>query len=232
MIKFFLSMRRFSVFSFLCFLLSSQCAVADSYEDMYVNSSWLVVNSEGVAQFAVQIIKQGVAFENLAASLSTDPGSALRGGALGAARCTDYVAEVAKVLCSAELGKVVGPVRSQFGWSLHIVHARGKTLPDVELNLPKVLFKPFSPDLFLSCDMGAAGYPAVIIKGDSKQFMGTVNNMKAFMQRSEMQLLFFVSNGTKILIDRTTGLLTGWGSKEAPLLMTHGQCRASSQRLF
>lgn len=64
-------------------------------------------------------LEQGADFAELAAAESEDPGSKARGGDLGAFGRGEMVPEFERVAFEAPVGKVVGPVRTAFGW--HVI---------------------------------------------------------------------------------------------------------------
>lgn len=67
-------------------------------------------------------------FGELAERFSEDPASAERGGELGVARPGDYVEEFARAAMAAEVGTIVGPVETEFGF--HLIHVRSReTVP-------------------------------------------------------------------------------------------------------
>lgn len=69
-------------------------------------------------------LEGGADFTEMAASESEDPGSKSRGGDLGAFGRGEMVPEFERAAFEAPVGKVVGPVRSPFGWHLIIVDER------------------------------------------------------------------------------------------------------------
>lgn len=62
-------------------------------------------------------IEEGADFSEMAATHSTCP-SGQRGGALGSFSPGQMVAEFDEVVFSGELGKIHGPVKTQFGYHL------------------------------------------------------------------------------------------------------------------
>ena len=70
-------------------------------------------------------------FAALARRFSKDPSSAPQGGDLGIQNAEDLVDAVARVAVTAEVGAIVGPVESDFGF--HIVWVRGRDAPPFEL---------------------------------------------------------------------------------------------------
>jgi hypothetical protein len=66
-------------------------------------------------------------FAALARRFSKDPSSAPQGGNLGIQNAEDLVDAVGRVAVTAEVGAIVGPVESEFGF--HIVWVRGRDAP-------------------------------------------------------------------------------------------------------
>lgn len=66
----------------------------------------------------------GERFAELAKEISEDPGSKERGGDLGEFGRGEMVPEFERAAYTADPGKVVGPVRSPFGWHLILVDER------------------------------------------------------------------------------------------------------------
>ncbi len=64
-------------------------------------------------------VEKGADFADVASAESEDPGSKSRGGDLGAFGRGEMVAEFERAAFEAPLNKVVGPVRSPFGW--HVI---------------------------------------------------------------------------------------------------------------
>jgi parvulin-like peptidyl-prolyl isomerase len=66
-------------------------------------------------------LSRGADFAEVASRESEDPGSKARGGDLGTFGRGEMVAEFERAAFAAPLHKVVGPVRSSFGWHLILV---------------------------------------------------------------------------------------------------------------
>lgn len=79
----------------------------------------ILVETEDEAQAIVAELADGADFAELAQERSTDPGSGAQGGDLGANPRGVFVPEFDEAAWSAEIGEVVGPVESQFGF--HII---------------------------------------------------------------------------------------------------------------
>lgn len=71
-----------------------------------------------------QQLMRGQSFAALAKTYSDDPGSGKRGGELGWAPSSTYVAEFADYVEDTPIGSVTEPFKSQFGW--HILQVQGE----------------------------------------------------------------------------------------------------------
>ncbi|MGN1045251.1 MAG: peptidylprolyl isomerase [Candidatus Methanomethylophilaceae archaeon] len=85
-----------------------------------VRASHILVNSESDANKLIARLEKGEKFEDLAKRFSKCP-SGKKGGDLGWFRPGDMVPEFDQAAFSAEKGKVVGPIRTQFGYHLLVV---------------------------------------------------------------------------------------------------------------
>jgi peptidyl-prolyl cis-trans isomerase C len=83
-----------------------------------VNCSHILVSSESEAKQLMQRIKAGENFADLAKKVSKCP-SGKKGGELGWFGKGQMVPEFEKAAFENEKGKIVGPVKTQFGW--HII---------------------------------------------------------------------------------------------------------------
>jgi PPIC-type PPIASE domain len=109
-------------------------AVEAYYEDhanRYAQTclSHILVASEEQAADLHEQIQGGADFAELAATASSDTGSAQQGGELGCSDLTQYVQEFADAAEQAEVGEVTDPVQSQFGWHLILVTSRDPAPP-------------------------------------------------------------------------------------------------------
>jgi peptidyl-prolyl cis-trans isomerase C len=77
----------------------------------------ILVSDEATCKRLKSEIEAGADFGDVARRHSTCP-SAASGGELGTFRPGEMVPEFDKVVFSAEVGQVHGPVRTQFGWHL------------------------------------------------------------------------------------------------------------------
>lgn len=81
----------------------------------------ILVAEEEEANDILAQLDDGADFSELAIELSIDTGSGAQGGSLGCADPNNYVPEFRDAVIAAEIGEVVGPVQSQFGFHLIIV---------------------------------------------------------------------------------------------------------------
>ncbi len=93
---------------------------------LYADARHILVDDEDTALAAVNALREGESFAALARAVSTDPGSASRGGELGEAYVGNYVLEFRRAIEEAEIGAIVGPVESEFGF--HVLQVRSKEL--------------------------------------------------------------------------------------------------------
>jgi parvulin-like peptidyl-prolyl isomerase len=97
--------------------------------------SHILVETEEEANAALERINGGEEFAAVAIDVSTD-GSAPGGGELGCESVARYVPEFAEAASTAEIGEVVGPVQTQFGYHLILVSERTEpTLDDVRSDI-------------------------------------------------------------------------------------------------
>ena len=98
--------------------------IPDDGSLLYADLRHILVDDEETAQLALKALQQGESFAALARAISTDPGSGNRGGELGLGFVGNYVREFRLAIESAEIGALVGPVESEFGF--HILQVRSK----------------------------------------------------------------------------------------------------------
>ncbi len=91
---------------------------------LYADVRHILLDGEEQALDAIAALKQGESFAALARAVSTDPGSGARGGELGEAYVGNYVPEFRQAIEEAEVGALVGPIESEFGF--HILQVRSK----------------------------------------------------------------------------------------------------------
>jgi parvulin-like peptidyl-prolyl isomerase len=69
-------------------------------------------------------LQNGEPFADLAKAASNDTGSATQGGELGWSSPDTFVPEFRDAVLNAEIGQIVGPIETQFGYHIIQVHAR------------------------------------------------------------------------------------------------------------
>lgn len=84
----------------------------------------ILVPDLAVAEQTIQELEAGGDFAALARERSLDPGSGAEGGDLGCAPTSGYVPEFAEAVDGAEIGEIVGPVETQFGFHVIEVYDR------------------------------------------------------------------------------------------------------------
>src|SRR5262249_39552508 len=89
----------------------------------FVDARHILVADETTANTVLTALKDGESFASLAKSMSTDQSSS-SGGELGWAPVTNYVKEFADAVKTADIGALIGPVKTQFGY--HIIQVRAR----------------------------------------------------------------------------------------------------------
>ncbi len=102
----------------------AKALVPDDSAVLFADVRHILVEDEAAALSALIALQQGESFAALARAISTDPGSGFRGGELGTALVANYVPEFSAAIKSADIGELVGPVESEFGF--HILQVRSK----------------------------------------------------------------------------------------------------------
>lgn len=99
------------------------------------NAAHILVETEEKAKELLAQIEGGADFAELAKANSTDPGSGANGGDLGWFGAGMMVKPFEEAVLAAEVGKVVGPVKTDFGYHLILVKetraAAQPTLDDI-----------------------------------------------------------------------------------------------------
>jgi len=91
--------------------------VADDIEPSEARQArHILVETETEAEDVLAELDAGADFGELAEERSTDPGSAARGGDLGPAQRGAYVGPFDEAVWGANIGEIVGPVETQFGF--------------------------------------------------------------------------------------------------------------------
>lgn len=118
----------------------TEAAVQKAYDATYTaftpeteyHASHILVDSEDKAKDLLAQIEGGADFAKFAIENSTD-GSAQGGGDLGWFGLGKMVAPFEAAVVAAEVGKVVGPVKTEFGWHLILVtETRSSRKPALE----------------------------------------------------------------------------------------------------
>lgn len=81
------------------------------------------------AEAAMVALQDGESFTALAQVQSDDTGSALQGGELGWANPEGYVDNFKDVVLNAEIGAIVGPVVTEYGY--HIIQVNGREMREL-----------------------------------------------------------------------------------------------------
>lgn len=93
-------------------------------EPLHANSRHILVATEEEALDVLAALEAGESFAQLAQSISIDTGSGSRGGELGWAPVNNFVPPFAEAVATGEIGPILGPVQSEFGW--HIIQVRAR----------------------------------------------------------------------------------------------------------
>jgi parvulin-like peptidyl-prolyl isomerase len=97
---------------------------------LYVNARHILVDTEEEANEIIAALESGEPFASLAQARSTDTGSGARGGELGWASIANYVPEFKEAVTNGEIGAILDPVESQFGF--HIIQVRAREEREIE----------------------------------------------------------------------------------------------------
>lgn len=90
----------------------------------------ILVETEEEADDVVEELEDGADFAELAADVSEDPGSAAQGGEYGAEPRGQYVEEFDDAVWEADIGELVGPVETQFGF--HVIEVTDEEVQEFE----------------------------------------------------------------------------------------------------
>jgi parvulin-like peptidyl-prolyl isomerase len=91
---------------------------------LYADVRHILVETETQAQDVLAALQAGDSFAELARAISTDTGSGANGGELGWTALANFVEEFRVAATDAEIGALVGPVDTQFGFHILQVRAR------------------------------------------------------------------------------------------------------------
>jgi cell division septation protein DedD len=120
-----------SYFEFEVLLQALRDEVTTDVDPMapFVNARHILVGTQAEADEVIAALEAGESFADLAQAVSIDNGdgtggSAARGGELGWSPAVNYVDAFRDAVVDAEIGAVVGPVESDFGF--HIIQVRAR----------------------------------------------------------------------------------------------------------
>lgn len=106
-----------------------EAAVRASYEaapPVEVCSSHILLESDAEATEVLELLSDGADFAETAMEFSTGP-SGPTGGDLGCTNPSSFVPEFAEAVTDADIGEVVGPVQTEFGFHVILVADRTQT---------------------------------------------------------------------------------------------------------
>ena len=95
-----------------------------------VRASHILVPTQAEADALLARLKAGEDFAALAQQLSQDPGSGQQGGDLGEFTRGRLVPEFEEAAFAANVGDLVGPIETEFGW--HVIKVTARTNPTFE----------------------------------------------------------------------------------------------------
>lgn len=109
--------------------LALRDALRDSISELtndivHVNARHILVATEEKALDIKAALEAGESFAGLAQASSTDTGSGARGGELGWSPVTNFVQPFAEAVTDGEVGTLLGPVQTTFGWHIIQIHGR------------------------------------------------------------------------------------------------------------
>lgn len=92
---------------------------------LHVDSRHILVETEEEALDILAALQEDLeSFADLARAASTDTGSGQQGGELGWSPVSGFVGPFAEAVTDAEIGEIVGPVNTEFGY--HIIQVRAR----------------------------------------------------------------------------------------------------------
>ncbi len=95
-------------------------------------SRHILVATEAEAEDALDQITTGDDFADVAAEVSTDPGSAANGGELGCAPVGSFTPAFDDAIWGGEVGDLLGPIETEFGFHvIEVLDRRAQVLDDV-----------------------------------------------------------------------------------------------------
>lgn len=204
-------------------------AQEQSYRDQWVQADHILVEKEAAAKLALEwIAKGGTSFEAIAQRWSSDPGSAVRGGQLSVAKCSEYVTAFAAAVCTSPLA-TIRLVQTQFGWHVYRVKSRAAQESDVAAPL-QVASPETTYPLVLSCHFRSAPEKSVSLSIDVEQVRALIGQQPALLRTTETHYTLLSNGLSSWAVDRTTGLgQVSLDGEASPLAIS---CRKSTGRLF
>jgi parvulin-like peptidyl-prolyl isomerase len=97
---------------------------------LHVDARHILVATEEEALDIKASLEAGESFAGLAQASSTDTGSGANGGELGWSPVTNFVGPFSEAVTNGEIGALLGPVETEFGW--HIIQIHGREVRPVE----------------------------------------------------------------------------------------------------
>jgi parvulin-like peptidyl-prolyl isomerase len=95
----------------------------------FVDARHILVDSEELAKDLLKDLEAGEPFSDLAKAVSKDTGSGAKGGELGWSPVSNFVKEFADATKTGEIGNLLGPIKTQFGY--HIIQVRAREERDL-----------------------------------------------------------------------------------------------------
>lgn len=209
--------------------LSSPNSVAQEESSTFVQADHILLRTEEAAKMAMSLLDKGTDFSWLAARWSLDEASAIKGGQLPVALCSQYVPEFSQSACSVELFKPA-VVKTVFGWHVLRVKSRGAKQELVKGEDSRLDAPPFSPTLSFVCRTSADDTKPLVVRVDEVQRISTLNGSRALVSWNELFFEMWLSGLDKVSIDRTTGGLTVYPLGGSPI--SGWMCTSTAKRIF
>jgi len=104
-----------------------------------IQARHILLETEEEANTALRLLEDGADFGELAQRYSIDTGSGMRGGDLGEFGPGQMVPEFEEAAFGAEIGEIVGPVETQFGF--HIIEVTGRSETPMAVDVRHILLE-------------------------------------------------------------------------------------------